>query len=110
MDGEPRNASKPGNVPRYRTILADPPWPFQWGGGKGGRRRRETELGYKTMTIEEIAALDVASLADEICNLFLWATDEVYREGNPHECKGFDWSGLERPPISAPVVRGDTHG
>lgn len=65
----------------YRTILADPPWPFQWGGGKGGRRRRETELGYKTMTIDEIAALDVASLAAETCNLFLWATDEVYREG-----------------------------
>lgn len=67
---------------RYRTIVADPPWPFQWGGGKGGRRRRETELGYKTMTVAEIAALDVASLADPNgCNLFLWATDEVYREG-----------------------------
>ena len=67
---------------RYRTILAHPPWPFQWGGGKGGRRRRETELGYKTMTVAEIAALDVASLAHpDGCNLFLWATDEVYREG-----------------------------
>lgn len=67
---------------KYRTILADPPWPFQWGGGKGGRRRRETELGYVTMTIDEIAALDVAALADpEGCNLFLWATDEVYAEG-----------------------------
>lgn len=66
---------------KYRSIVADPPWPFQWGGGKGGRRRRETELGYRTMTIAEIAALDVASLADDTCNLFLWATDEVYREG-----------------------------
>lgn len=66
----------------YRTIVADPPWPFQWGGGKGGRRRRETELGYKTMTIEEIAALPVAEMAHpDGCNLFLWATDEVYREG-----------------------------
>lgn len=74
------DASATPSVP-YRTILADPPWPFQWGGGKGGRRRRETELGYKTMCVEEIAALDVASLADETCNLFLWATDEVYREG-----------------------------
>lgn len=66
---------------RYRTILADPPWPFQWGGGKGGRRRRETELGYRTLTINEIAEFRVADLADETCNLFLWATDEVYREG-----------------------------
>lgn len=68
---------------RYRTIVADPPWPFQWGGGKGGRRRRETELGYRTMTVDEIAALDVASFADpDGCNLFLWATDEMYREGD----------------------------
>lgn len=66
----------------YRTIVADPPWPFQWGGGKGGRRRRETELGYKTMTVDEIAALPVADWADpEGCNLFLWVTDELYREG-----------------------------
>jgi N6-adenosine-specific RNA methylase IME4 len=67
---------------RYRTILADPPWPFQWGGGKGGRRRRETELGYKTMTVAEIAAIPVQELADPGgCNLFMWATDETYREG-----------------------------
>ena len=66
---------------KYRSILADPPWPFQWGGGKGGRRRRETELGYKTMTIEEIAAFNVQALAASTANLFLWATDEVYREG-----------------------------
>lgn len=67
---------------QYRTILADPPWPFQWGGGKGGRRRRETELGYATMSVEEIAALPVREMADPSgCHLFLWATDEVYREG-----------------------------
>ncbi len=73
-------------VTAYRTILADPPWPFQWGGGKGGRRRRETELGYKTMTVAEIAAIDVASVAHpDGCNLFLWATDEVYREGQAVE-------------------------
>jgi N6-adenosine-specific RNA methylase IME4 len=66
----------------YRTIVADPPWPFQWGGGKGGRRRRETELGYRTMRVDEIAALPVADLADERgAFLFLWATDEIYREG-----------------------------
>lgn len=68
---------------RYRTILADPPWPFQWSGGKGGRRRRETELGYRTMTVAAIADLDVASVAHpDGCNLFLWATDEMYREGD----------------------------
>lgn len=69
----------------YRTIVADPPWPFQWSGGKGGRRRRETELGYKTMTVEEICALGdwVKTLVDPTgCNLFLWVTDEMLAEGN----------------------------
>lgn len=66
---------------RYRTIVADPPWPFQWGGGKGGRRRRETELGYKTLSVDEIAQLPVSDLAEPAAFLFLWATDEVYREG-----------------------------
>ena len=72
---------------RYRTILADPPWPFQWGGGKGGRRRRETELGYKTMTVAQIAAMiEPHEFAHEDgCNLFMWATDEVYREGQAVE-------------------------
>ena len=65
----------------YRTLVADPPWPFQWGGGKGGRRRRETELGYKTMRVEEICALDVGSLAEPDAHLYLWATDEIYRNG-----------------------------
>lgn len=69
---------------RYRTILADPPWPFQWSGGKGGRRRRETELGYRTMTVADIAAMrEPHEFAHpDGCNLFLWATDEMYREGD----------------------------
>ena len=66
----------------YRTIVVDPPWPFQWNGGKGGRRRRETELGYRTMSIEEIAAIPVGELAHpDGAFLYLWATDEVYGEG-----------------------------
>jgi N6-adenosine-specific RNA methylase IME4 len=68
--------------PPYRTIVADPPWPFQWAAGKGGRRRREAELGYKTMTVAEISELPIGDFADpEGCHLFLWATDEMYREG-----------------------------
>jgi N6-adenosine-specific RNA methylase IME4 len=69
-------------VTRYRTIVADPPWPFQWGGGKGGRRRRETELGYPTLTVDEICDLPIRDLADsEGCHLYLWATDEITRNG-----------------------------
>lgn len=67
---------------KYRTIVADPPWPFQWGGGKGGRRRRATELGYPTMSVDEICEFPVAELADpDGCHLYLWVTDEINRNG-----------------------------
>lgn len=71
-----------GLNPPYATIVADPPWPFDWNGGKGGRRRRSTPLHYSRTTVDEIAAMTVADLAAEDCTLFLWATREVYREGD----------------------------
>lgn len=75
-------ASGSGAPPRFRTICADPPWPLRWDGGKGGRRRRPTDLGYKTMAVEQIAALPVADFADPHgCHLFLWVTPELYRLG-----------------------------
>src|SRR4051794_23604077 len=73
---------------RYRrTIVADPPWPIadprsRPRMGKGGRRRRSTELPYDLMTLEAIAELPVAELAaDDGCHLYLWATRRVFREG-----------------------------
>lgn len=75
-------APQAGSSRRFRTIVADPPWPFRWDGGKGGRRRRATELGYRTMTLEQIAALPVADMADpKGCHLFLWVTPELHRAG-----------------------------
>jgi len=68
-------------VKRYRTIVADPPWPFRWQGGPGGRRRRATSLGYDVMSVEDIASLPVPMLADTDCALFLWVTNELHREG-----------------------------
>lgn len=74
--------SPPGARPRFRTICVDPPWPFRWEAGKGGRRRRATDLGYRTMTLGEIAALPVADVADPNgSHLFLWVTPELHRAG-----------------------------
>lgn len=67
--------------PPYSTIVADPPWPFDWNGGKGGRRRRATTLGYSTMPLEDIAALPVGDLAADDAHLYLWVTREFFREG-----------------------------
>lgn len=66
---------------RYRTILADPPWPFVWNGGHGGRRRHNTALGYDVVSVESIAGFPVDDLAEKDANLFLWVTPDLNRRG-----------------------------
>ena len=70
-----------GLTPPYATIVADPPWPFVWKAGAGGRRARSTVLPYSVLTVDDIAAFPVADLATDDATLALWATREVFREG-----------------------------
>jgi N6-adenosine-specific RNA methylase IME4 len=78
---------------KYRTIVADPPWPYQkrdstWGGGFARPRRTghdnnkvrggviEQGLPYDVLTVDALAVLPVADLADVAgCRLFLWTTN-----------------------------------
>lgn len=57
---------------RYKTIVADPPWPLKWKMSPGVGTRH---LDYSTMSITEIAALPIREWADDACNLFLWTTN-----------------------------------
>jgi N6-adenosine-specific RNA methylase IME4 len=70
-----------GRLNRYRTIVADPPWPFRWEGSPGGRRRNQTALGYETMAVADIAALGVPS-TDDHATLLLWTTQEILHTGD----------------------------
>lgn len=71
---------------RYRTIVADPPWHYGsagrlHGGELAGRELRDAHhLPYGTMTVEEIAALPVADLADESAHLYVWTTQKYLRD------------------------------
>lgn len=66
----------------YRTIVADPPWPLRFTEMRaGGRRARSTTVPYSYLSLDAIAALPVAGLADAGSHLFLWCTREVFREG-----------------------------
>lgn len=77
---------------RYRTIVADPPWPFEWDGGGAyrikGRGERHLNhkfkkgLPYKTMSIEEIAALPVSEMAEADAHLYVWIPDCHLVEGH----------------------------
>lgn len=61
---------------KYRTIYMDPPWPERG----GGKIKRGADRHYHLMSVAEIKALPVASLAaPEGCHLYLWATNNYLR-------------------------------
>jgi N6-adenosine-specific RNA methylase IME4 len=73
---------------KYRTIVADPPWPIRGSQGdgrpwcsKGGRRSRETFFPYATQPLEWIEAMPVAELAEADAHLYLWIPAGFNREG-----------------------------
>ena len=73
-----RRAKRPNPPPpsditadrRYRVILADPPWRYDF----HATDRRAIENQYPTMPIDEICDLPIPDLAKSNSILFLWAT------------------------------------
>lgn len=59
---------------RYKTIIADPPWPERG----GGKIKRGADRHYPLMSVRDIAAMrhGIVEMADpEGCHLYLWATN-----------------------------------
>jgi N6-adenosine-specific RNA methylase IME4 len=64
----------------YGAILCDPPWRFRvWSIETGSGRSASNH--YKTMALDDIYALPVASLAKRNCALFLWVTWPLLKHG-----------------------------
>lgn len=61
--------------PRFRTILADPPWDVHQQGAKGAVQH------YPLMSLDRIKAMPVAALAENEAHLWLWVTNATLREG-----------------------------
>ena len=66
-----------GLNPPYRTIVADPPWPYEEKfcqmHSKAGRTTKP--LPYCSMTLADISGLPVGELAGTHSRLFLWTTN-----------------------------------
>ncbi|OPZ91194.1 MAG: hypothetical protein BWY74_02040 [Firmicutes bacterium ADurb.Bin419] len=69
------------NLPnkKYKIIYADPPWTFKTYSDKG--KGRSAENHYACMKIDDIYNLQVQSIADDDCILFLWVTFPLLQEG-----------------------------
>lgn len=70
-----------GVTQRYRTIVADPPWPYEegWPGWALSREER-TALPYPAMTLDEIAGLPIYDLIEAEGYLFLWTTNRYLED------------------------------
>lgn len=64
---------------KYATIVIDPPW--DWGDEGDGDQLGRARPDYATMSIDQLAALDVAKLADDDCHIYLWITNRSLPKG-----------------------------
>lgn len=64
---------------RYATIVIDPPW--DWGDEGDGDQLGRARPDYGTMSIDELSRLDVPTLADVDCHLYLWITNRSLPKG-----------------------------
>lgn len=62
---------------KYQIIYADPPWDYKGQlqhTGSGGPDSGGAVRHYRCMKLKELKTMDVQSLCDDDCILFLWAT------------------------------------
>lgn len=72
----------------YRTVLADPPWPYNspraivgnaGRGSQNGKAAHMTQVSvadhYNTMTLDDIAALPIDAITEQDSHLYLWTTN-----------------------------------
>lgn len=75
---------------KYRTIVADPPWPMIGDcdfrsrplAPRAGIRGRDGFAPYELQTLDWIRALPVVEIADDDAHLFLWVPAGLNREGD----------------------------
>jgi len=74
----PDAGADPGPIPagRFATIVADPPWTFT-----NTATRAAAQRHYPTMTLEEIAGLDVAQHAADKAHAYLWVPSALLPDG-----------------------------
>jgi N6-adenosine-specific RNA methylase IME4 len=86
---------------KYRVILADPPWSFRVR-NKPALRRGVATSHYRTLPLDAVKALPIASLASKNAALFLWSPMALLPEavscieawGFTYKTVAFNWVKL----------------
>lgn len=63
---------------QFDMIMADPPWAYENWSAKGEHKNASAK--YDCMTLDDIKAMNVGTLAAKDCVLWLWATNPLLRE------------------------------
>jgi DNA (cytosine-5)-methyltransferase 1 len=62
---------------KYDVIYIDPPWKY---GSRGVRSGMYGELDYNSLNIDDIKRMDIPSIANDSCAIFMWFTGSFHRE------------------------------
>lgn len=65
---------------KYRVIYADPPWKYAETGATTSPSYGGTRWHYPSMSIDELCALPVCTLAEDDAVLFLWVTSPMLKD------------------------------
>ena len=84
-DREPQPARDPGPLPLgrlFKAIVIDPPWPVEKAELYEARPNAGDNLDYRTMSLDEIAALPIQDLVDpDGGHVYLWVTHKMLPAG-----------------------------
>lgn len=65
---------------RYATIVADPPWKYEYASLYPGEPTKTKPMPYPMMSVQEIRDLPISNLAATAAHLYLWTTQRYLRD------------------------------
>lgn len=65
---------------KYDIVIADPPWQYKEKVFLGNKINSSAEHHYTTMSLSDLKNMDVKSLCEKDCLLFMWATGPLLDE------------------------------
>jgi N6-adenosine-specific RNA methylase IME4 len=73
---EKRVLSLVPTIGKFRTLVIDPPWDYEWLSLAG-----RAKPGYTTMSHQQLMDVDVSKWAEDNCHMYLWVTNNFMTRG-----------------------------